>query len=146
MPLLVALACDHAGRNLKKVITDQLVVQGLTIIDMGLPDHLAKADYSDYARPVALALTGREVDFGILVCGTGLGMAMAANRFNGVRAAPCTNEFLARMARAHNDANILTLGERVTGEGLALSIVDIFLKTPFEGGRHQIRLDKIDKI
>lgn len=138
----VLIASDHAGRNLRKTICRHLESRGLEFKDLGLPDELERADYPDYARPVAEAVIKGEYDFGILVCGTGTGMAMAANRLCGIRAASCTNEFMAKMARAHNNANILTLGERVVGEGLALDLVDIFLATPFEGCRHQERLDK----
>ncbi len=138
----LAIASDHAGRHLKAAVRDYLLDKGLAVRDMGLPDGVERADYPDYAAPLAVAVAAGQYDLGILVCGTGTGMAMVANRTRGVRAAACHNEFLARMARAHNNANILTLGERVVGEGLALAIVDVFLETPYEGGRHQARLDK----
>lgn len=138
----IAIAGDHAGRKLKKVVFDYLNEKGLAIKDLGVSDDVEKADYPDYATPLARSVAAGEYDFGILVCGTGMGMAMAANRIKGARAANCLNEFLARATRAHNNANILALGERVVGEGLALAIVDVFLETPYEGGRHQGRLDK----
>ena len=138
----LVIASDHAGRHLKKTICLHLESRLLGFTDLGVPDDMEKADYPDYARPAAEAIVNGEYDLGILVCGTGTGMAMAANRVHGARAASCTNEFMVKMARAHNDANILTLGERVIGDGLALDLVDIFLATPFEGGRHQNRLDK----
>ncbi|MDL2226924.1 ribose 5-phosphate isomerase B [Deltaproteobacteria bacterium OttesenSCG-928-M10] len=138
----IVIASDHAGRNLKKAVLNHLTAKGMEVNDLGVPDSVDKADYPDYAAPLARDVAAGLYDFGVLVCGTGMGMAMAANRIKGARAANCANEFLARMTRAHNNANILTLGERVTGEGLALAIVDVFLETPYEGGRHQARLDK----
>jgi ribose 5-phosphate isomerase B len=143
MEAQLAVASDHAGRRLKKAVKNHLLTTGLSVFDFGVPDEADKADYPDYAFPLAESLADGRFAAGILVCGSGLGMAIAANRVRGVRAANCVNEFLARLARAHNNANILTLGERVVGEGLALAIVDVFLSTPFEGGRHQARLDKI---
>ena len=137
-------ASDHAGFILKNLVVSHLTARGLTVRDMGVDQPRNKADYPDYALPLALAVAAGEYDLGILVCGTGTGMALAANRVTGARAANCPNEYLARMAKAHNNANILTLGQRVLGDGLALDIVDTFLATPFEGGRHQARLDKID--
>lgn len=137
------LASDHGGRRLKDVVFRHLADRGLAAKDLGVDLSVEKADYPDYASPLARAVAAGEYDLGILVCGTGTGMALAANRVPGVRAANCTNELMARLARAHNNANILALGERLLGEGLALSIVDAFLETAFEGGRHQIRLDKI---
>ena len=138
----LVIASDHAGRNLKKSVLAHIRGKGLDITDMGVDDSVERADYPDYAVPLAEAVSEGKYDLGILVCGTGTGMAMAANRVKGARAANCFNEFLAGMARAHNNANILALGERVIGEGLALAIVDVFLNTSFEGGRHQSRLDK----
>lgn len=138
----IIMASDHAGRRLRKRVREHLEARALEIRDLGVADDVSRADYPDYALAVAGELAAGNYDFGILVCGTGLGMAMAANRVPGARASNCVNEFQARLARAHNNANILTLGERVLGEELACVIVDIFLATPFEGGRHQQRLDK----
>lgn len=138
----IVIASDHAGRSLKKTILAHLLEKGLEVSDLGVPDSQDRADYPDYARPVAESVADGRYELGILVCGTGTGMAMAANRTRGARAAACSNEFLARLARSHNNANILTLGERVVGPGLALAIVDAFLAAEFEGGRHQVRLDK----
>jgi ribose 5-phosphate isomerase B len=118
--------------------------KGLSVRDFGVGDDVERADYPDYAQTVARAVAEGQFDLGILVCGTGLGMSMAANKVPGIRAAVCANEFMGRMARAHNNANILALGERVLGPGLAIAIVDAFLGAPFEGGRHQERLDKIE--
>lgn len=142
--LKMVIACDHAGRDLKKTILAHLAGRGIAAADLGVADDVERADYPDLAHPLAKAVAAGEYDLGILVCGTGIGMAMAANRTPGARAANCANEFMARMSRAHNKANILTLGERVVGPGLALAMVDAFIDTPFEGGgRHQARVDKI---
>lgn len=138
----LAIASDHGGRKLKKAIRIHLLEKGLSVRDFGVGDDVERADYPDYAKTVATAVAEGQFDLAILVCGTGLGMSMAANKVPGVRAAVCTNEFMGRMARAHNNANVLALGERVLGVGLACEIVDAFLTTPFEGGRHQERLDK----
>jgi ribose 5-phosphate isomerase B len=140
----LAIASDHGGRKLKKAIRLHLMEKGLSVRDFGVGDDVERADYPDYAQNVARAVAAGQFDLGILVCGTGLGMSMAANKVTGIRAAVCTDEFMSRMARAHNNANILALGERVLGPGLAMAIVDAFLETPFEGGRHQERLDKIE--
>lgn len=139
----LVVASDHAGRRLKDAIFRHLAERGRVPTDLGVALSVEKVDYPDYARPLAQAVAAGEYDLGILVCGTGTGMALAANRIPGARAANCTCEMMARMARAHNNANILALGERIVGEGLALAIADAFLETAFEGGRHQIRLDKI---
>ena len=136
------IANDHGGRRLKKAVLGHLSKKGFTVKDMGVSDEVERADYPDLATPLAEAVSNGTYDLGILICGTGTGMAMAANRVRGARAANCYNEFLARLARAHNNANILTLGERCVGEDLALAIVDAFLATSFEGGRHQQRIDK----
>ena len=138
----IVIASDHAGRNLKKAVVNHLTALNIEVTDQGVDDAVDRADYPVYATALASDVAAGRYDFGILVCGTGMGMAMAANRIKGARAANCADEFLARLTRAHNNANILTLGERVLGEGLALAIVDVFLATPFEGGRHQVRLDQ----
>ncbi len=138
----LAIASDHGGRKLKKAVRLHLMGRGLSVRDFGVGDDVERADYPDYAQSVARAVAEGQFDLGILVCGTGLGMAMAAGKVPGIRAAACANEFMGRLARAHNNANILALGERTLGEGLALAIVEAFLQTPFEGGRHQDRLDK----
>ncbi|MDR0881383.1 MAG: ribose 5-phosphate isomerase B [Candidatus Adiutrix sp.] len=144
----LVVASDHAGFILKNLVVSHLMAKGWIVKDLGVDHPRDKADYPDYALPLARSVAAGEYEMGILVCGTGTGMALAANRVIGARAANCPNEYLARMARAHNNANILTLGQRVLGDGLALGIVDTFLATPFDGGRHQARLDKIylDKI
>ncbi len=138
----IAIASDHAGLQLKRELVNHLRKRGFDVDDLG-PHETASVDYPDFARRVTDRLAAATSDKGILVCGTGMGMSIAANKIPGVRAALCTNELLARMARAHNDANVLCLGERVVGSGLALAIADAFFDTPFEGGRHQRRVDLI---
>ncbi|MDR3038815.1 MAG: ribose 5-phosphate isomerase B [Candidatus Adiutrix sp.] len=140
----IVLASDHAGRDYRKIIRDRLAAQGFSLTDLGVADGLERADYPEYARQAAAAVVGGAADRGILICGTGTGMAMAANKVKGVRAANCTCEIMARLARSHNDANILTLGARILGLELAQAIVAAFLTTGFDGGRHQERLDKLE--
>lgn len=142
MPTTVVIGSDHAGVLLKKLLADHFTAAGHTVVDVG-PDDAKSVDYPLYAAAVCDAVLAQNA-LGILICGTGLGMSMTANRRQGIRAALCGNEFMARMARLHNDANILCLGERVTGPGLALAIADAFLATGFEGGRHQRRLDLME--
>ncbi|MDR1040030.1 MAG: ribose 5-phosphate isomerase B [Deltaproteobacteria bacterium] len=141
MPGAIAVGSDHAGPVLKDEIIFYLSTKGLKTLDCGVPVGTETCNYPDIADKVVRAVLSGEAERGILVCGTGAGMCMAANRHSGIRAANCANEFTARMARAHNDLNVLTLGARVLGRGLALEIVESFLVTPFEGGRHQVRLD-----
>jgi ribose 5-phosphate isomerase B len=138
----LAIGSDHAGYRLKETITSSLLDAGHAIDDEGTGNEAA-VDYPDFAADVARRVVSGACDRGILVCGTGVGMAMAANKVDGVRAAAAGDLESARLARAHNDANILTLGARITGPDLALAIVRVFLETPFEGGRHQRRVDKI---
>lgn len=141
----VALASDHAGFRLKEEVKGWLSTLGHEAVDLG-PTSDARVDYPDFAHRLAAAVQSGDVDTAILVCGSGIGMAMAANRHRGVRAANCTCEYQAEMARRHNDANVLCLGERVVGPGLAESMVKIFLATPFDGGRHADRVHKIDDV
>ena len=141
----VALGSDHGGYELKEAIRTHLEAQGLEVQDLGT-HSTDSVDYPEYGFAVGNAIIKREADLGIAVCGTGQGISMAANKIRGVRAALCTETFSARMAREHNDANVLTLGGRVTGVGLALDIVDIFLKTEFAGGRHARRVNLISDI
>lgn len=140
---IVYIASDHAGFHLKDFLAEYLVGKGHEVHDLG-PASDTGCDYPDSARLVTEALLQREDALGILICGTGIGMSMAANRVHGIRAALATCEFHARACRAHNNANILCLGERVTGQGLAADLADIFLSTPFEGGRHLRRVQKFD--
>lgn len=139
----VVIGSDHAGLRLKRAVAEHLSGRGVALRDVGTHDD-GSVDYPDLARQVAGEVAAGRAEIGILVCGTGQGMAMTANRVPGVRAAPVGDVFSAKATRAHNDANVLCLGERVIGVGLALEIVDAFLATPFEGGRHARRVAKIE--
>ena len=141
----IALGADHAGFELKEKIKTFLAEEGYEVLDLGCFSK-ESVDYPVYGAKVAQALLKGEAERGILVCGTGLGMSMVANRFPGIRAALCHEPFTARMSRLHNDANILVLGGRVIGDVLALEMVKVFLETPFEGGRHQRRVNQIDEL
>ena len=144
MPKTIHIASDHAGFTLKSAVIEHLAKQGRVALDHGA-GNTQSCDYPVYARALCKALlAGDGDDFGILICGSGLGMSMMANRFKGIRAAACTNEFLAGASRRHNNANVLCLGERVVGPGLAFAIVDAFLHNQFEGGRHQSRIAMFD--
>ena len=142
---MIALACDHAALQLKEEIKKHLEQKGLQYKDFGT-FTADSCDYPDFAYPAAKSVADGECDRGILVCGTGIGMSLCANKVKGVRCALCGDCFSAEATRRHNDANILAMGARVIGVGLALKIVDAFLDTPFEGGRHQRRIDKITQI
>lgn len=141
----VALGSDHGGYELKEVILKHLETQGLKVQDFGTYSA-DSVDYPKYGFSVGSAIINGEADLGIVICGTGQGISIAANKISGIRAAVCSETFSARMAREHNNANVLALGARVIGIGLALDIVDIFLKTEFLGGRHARRLDLISAI
>ena len=141
----IVAGSDHAGLKLRAEAVRIAREKGFEVEDLG-PFSADSVDYPDYAQRVAAAVAAGQARFGILVCGTGIGMSIAANKVPGVRAALCGSEFEARMTRAHNDANVLCLGERVLGVGLAGAIVTAFLEQPFEGGRHQKRLDKLQAI
>jgi len=136
----IFIASDHGGFNLKTFLAAMLKEKGYDVSDLG-PSDPASCDYPVKAKAVTDAVLANEDSVGILICGTGLGMSMAANRVHGIRAALCTTEFHAKYAREHNNANVLCLGERVTGQGLAADMVRIFLETPFEGGRHLRRIN-----
>lgn len=138
----LAIAADHAGVALKAELVTELSKLGHQVTDLG-PEGMASVDYPDYATKLTALVTAGAVPLGILVCGTGIGMSIAANKVHGVRAAVCRTEFEARATRQHNDANVLCLGQRVTGAGVALEIAKVFLATGFEGGRHQARVDKV---
>jgi ribose 5-phosphate isomerase B len=138
----LAIGSDHAGLVLKRELRRALDERKLAVEDFGTHTE-DSVDYPDFAAQVARAVSLGECALGVLVCGTGIGMSIAANKYRGVRAAVCTTEFEARMARAHNDANVLCLGSRVVGAGLAKEIVEAFLDQPFEGGRHERRVEKI---
>lgn len=139
----VVFGSDHAGLELKRALAAHAAERGFAVRDVGT-DTTASCDYPDFAHAVAEAVTASG-DLGVLVCGTGIGMSIAANRHPGVRAALCSDTFSARMTRMHNDANVLCLGSRVVGAGLATDILDAFLDGRFEGGRHAARLAKIDR-
>jgi len=138
----IAIACDHPGVALKDRLVELIKARGHEIIDLGT-DGPASVDYPDYALRVTEELTAGRCDSGVLICGTGIGMSLSANKVPGIRAAVATNSYMARMARAHNDANVLCLGARVIGEGVAEEILDAWLETPFLGGPHAVRVDKI---
>lgn len=141
----IALGCDHAGFKLKNEIIKHLSEKGYETEDLGTYTE-ESCDYPDYAEIVANDILKGNSDLGILVCGTGIGISIAANKINGIRAAVCSDTFSAHASREHNDANILALGARVVGTGLAMDIVDAFLSAHFAGGRHQKRVDKIKKL
>jgi ribose 5-phosphate isomerase B len=140
---MIAIASDHAGVDLKARILEDLRDGGHEIHDLG-PADSSSVDYPDFGHQVAAAVVAGEAETGILICGTGIGMSMTANRHPGIRAALCHDAFTAEMARRHNDANVLCMGARVIGVGVAEQVVRIFLDTPFEGGRHQRRVDLIE--
>lgn len=143
----IAIAADDAGRELKDIIKADLTAKGYEIEDFGLTEHQPTADYPDYAEPACRAVAEGRCERGILVCGTGIGMSMCANRVPGIRCAHLTDCFSAEATRLHNDANVIALGGRVTGPGLALKIVDIFLNTPFSNAeRHVRRIKKMEAI
>jgi len=141
----IALGCDHAGVDLKNNITALLKEEKIDVINYGT-DGKVSVDYPDFAIKVSTAVINKDVDRGILICGTGIGMSIAANRFKGIRAALCHDLYTAEMSRLHNDSNILVLGSRVVDVKTANEIVKIWLYTDFEGGRHDSRLCKIQGI
>lgn len=143
MTIRLALACDHGGFELKESLKHSLGNSDVELLDMGV--HTTDSvDYPDMAHGLAQAILDGKADRGLLICGTGIGISIAANRHPGIRAALCTDPFMSRMSREHNDANVLCLGGRVIGPSLALDIVHAFLNTPFEGGRHARRIAKIE--
>jgi ribose 5-phosphate isomerase B len=139
------IATDHAGIRYKEAVKEILKNKGIEVEDLG-PFSTDRVDYPDYAKKCALAVKENKGSFGILICGTGIGMSIAANKVEGIRAALCHDAYTAAMARAHNDAQILCFGERVLGLGVVESIIDSFLETEFEGGRHANRVEKIMQI
>jgi ribose 5-phosphate isomerase B len=139
----IALGADHAGFDLKEHLRGVLAAAGHDVADLGTRSR-ESTDYPDFAHAVAAEVAAGRAERGVLVCGTGVGMAMAANRHKGVRAAACGDLFTARLARAHNDANVLTLGARIVAPPLAEAILEVFLAAEFEGGRHERRVGKMD--
>jgi len=141
----LAIACDHGGYDLKKEIIAYFEEAGIAYEDFGC-DSTASVNYPVYASKVCKAIQSGDCVRGILVCGTGIGMSMAANKHKGIRAACCSDTFSAKFTRAHNDANVLCLGARVVGVGLACELADAFIDTEFEGGKHQRRIDMISEL
>ena len=141
----ITIGSDHGGFELKSEVIKHLVSKGIEVKDSGTFTK-ESCDYPDIALMVAKEVSNKHCDFGILICGTGIGVSIAANKVSGIRAALCSDTFSAHSSREHNNANILTLGQRVVGTGLALDIVDIFLSSTFQGGRHLNRVNKISEI
>jgi len=141
----IAIGADSAGVSMKNAIAEHLKGRGFEVVDCGT-DSTESCHYPVFAYSVATKVSNKEVDFGILVCGTGIGMSIAANKVDGIRASVVSEHFSARYTRLHNDANVLCLGARVIGEGLAIELVDTFLDTEAEGGRHAVRVNMITEI
>lgn len=141
----IAIGCDHGGLEHKDAIVKHLRDRGFEVKDSGIYE-LHSVDYPDIAVKVCADITSGECERGILVCGTGIGMSLAANKIKGIRAAVCSDHFSAKYTRLHNNSNILCMGGRVIGIGTALELVDLFVDTEFEGGRHQTRVDKISAL
>jgi len=137
------IATDHAGYALKAYVKEFVTDLGHTIVDLG-PDSADRVDYPDFAKKCANAVLEDKGSFGILICGTGIGISIAANKIPGIRAALCHDGYTAKLTREHNDANILCFGERVVGKGVIEEMIEIFASTPFEGGRHAGRIAKIE--
>ncbi len=141
----IAIASDHGGFDLKECIIAHLLNTGWGVEDLG-PHNEDSVDYPDYGIKLAEAVAEKKVERGIVLCGTGIGMSIVVNRYPGIRGTLCSDVFTAKLCREHNDSNILIMGGRMIGKGLATEIVNTWLNTPFEGGRHQRRLDKINQI
>ncbi|MEF3255753.1 MAG: ribose 5-phosphate isomerase B [Deferribacterales bacterium] len=141
----LCLASDHGGFELKNLIVNYLSKKGLDILDLGT-DSIDSVDYPDFALKAVDAILNKKADRGVIMCGTGIGISITANRFPGIRAALCWDPFTAKLSRQHNDANILVMGGRIIGPELAKEIVEIWLFTEFDGGRHERRIKKIDEI
>ena len=141
----IAVGCDHGGLEHKNAIAEHLKSEGFEVEDFGIYENKS-VDYPEIALKVANSIKNGENELGILVCGTGIGMSLAANKVNGIRAAACSEHFSEKYTRLHNNSNILCLGGRVIGIGTALELCDIFVNTEFEGGRHQRRIDMITEI
>lgn len=139
---ILAIGCDHGGFDLKNAIIEHLKERNVEVKDFGTYDGSA-VDYPDIALKVTESITSGECRLGVLVCGTGIGMSMAANKVKGIRAAACSDHFSAKFTRLHNDANVLCIGGRVIGAGIGCEMVDLFIDTDFEGGRHERRVAKI---
>lgn len=141
----IVIGCDHGGFGLKGQLIRHLEARGITVLDVGTYSA-DSCNYPDIADALCKRIQSGEFELGILVCGTGIGMSIAANKHSGIRAAACENTFSARMTRMHNNANVLCLGERVVGAGLAADMVDLFVDTDFEGGRHSVRVEMLNSL
>lgn len=141
----VALASDHGGFGLKTQISEYLTSKGYEILDLGTDSEIS-VDYPDYGAKAAGAILNKQADCAIVMCGSGIGISITANKFKGIRCALCFDTYTAKMSRMHNDANIMALGGRITTIERAVDMADLFLNTEFEGGRHQRRIDKIDQL
>lgn len=141
----IAIGCDHAGPQLKADVLARLDEKGIEYVDLGVQEG-EKCDYPEKAKEVCEYVTSGKCDLAILICGTGIGMSMSANKIKGIRAACCSDTYSAKFTRLHNNANVLCFGARVVGPGLAVELVDAFLETKFEGGRHQRRIDLITEL
>jgi len=141
----IIIGCDHAAYPLKEKVKDYLAGKGIDVEDVGTNSE-ESVDYPDFGKKVSSMVSNGNFKRGILMCGTGIGMSMVANKFPHIRAALCTEPFSAEMSRRHNDSNILVMGGRMLGETLALEIVRVWLETPFDGGRHQARLNQFDTV
>ena len=141
----ITVGCDHAGFTLKKIVISHLQERGFEVLDVGT-HSTDSCDYPQIAHELCKNIQNGTTELGILICGTGIGMSMAANKHRGIRAAACSDTFSARLTRVHNDANVLCFGERVVGMGLAIDLVDAFVDADFEGGKHQRRVDMITQI
>ena len=141
----IIIGCDHAGYPLKKKVKSYLQNKGFNVEDAGT-NGLESVNYTDFGKKVASSVSKGQHKRGILICGTGLGMSILANRYNNVRAALCSEGFSAEMSRRHNDSNILVLGGRVIGESLGVDLVKIWVETPFDGGRHKERIDQFENL
>jgi len=142
----IGLASDHGGFELKETIKNFLNEKGIEIVDYGTSNGNESVDYPDYAKKAVLGILKNEVDKAIIMCGTGIGISISANKFPGIRAALCWDSYTAKMSRLHNDANILAMGGRIIGPELAKEIVDTWLSYEFEGGRHKWRIDKLEEL
>ncbi len=141
---MIAIGCDHGGYELKCAVMSYLINKKIEYVDCGCDGE--RCDYPDIAEAVCKKVTSGECDRAILICGTGIGMSMSANKIKGIRAAVCSDYYSAKYTRLHNNANVLCLGGRVIGQGLALELVEVFLDTEFEGGRHVDRIEKMMKL
>ena len=146
MNIKIAIASDHAGYDLKEEIKKHLADRGIEFIDFGTNNPTDSVNYPDFAHALCSSIQNGETERGILVCGTGIGMSMAANKHAGIRAACCSDTFSSRLTRTHNDANVLCFGARVVGTGVATDLVDVFIDTEFEGGRHTKRVEMLNAL